>query len=337
MRALVAHGPHDLRIDQIPFRAPEDAVVVRPTHGGICGSDLHYAAEGRVGAYAIREPLVLGHEIVGVIEADPSGAFPPGTRVAVHPATTDGTCPACRSGRPNLCTHARYLGSAASDPHTQGGFSEQVALRPDQLRVLPPSLPSDRAVLAEPLGVAIHALRQAGDVRGARVHVSGAGPIGLLAARAAVLLGADSVTVADLLEPPLDLARSLGAADVFPLRSRQPLAESADIVIEASGAPPALGAAVDVTARGGVIVQVGMLPAVPLGADIARIVGKEIVVRGSFRFVDEIDDAIAMLDRDPELGRIVTHVLPFPEALSAFEVAADPAVSSKVVLAFDER
>ncbi|WP_066522965.1 alcohol dehydrogenase catalytic domain-containing protein [Curtobacterium ammoniigenes] len=336
MHALTAHGPDDLRIEDVPFDPPAGSAIVRPTHGGICGSDLHYAAEGRVGAFVIRQPLILGHEIVGVVESDPSGRHSPGTRVALHPATPDGTCSACRAGRPHLCPNARHLGSAATDPHTQGGFAERVGVRPEQLRELPTSLPSERGVLAEPLAVAIHALGRAGAVAGLRVHVSGAGPIGLLVARAAVALGAARVTVADLLEPPLDLARTLGAADVFPLRDRTPEPESADIVVEASGAPAALGAAVDVVARAGIIVQVGSLPSVPLGADIARIVSKEVQIRGSFRFVHEIDDAIAMLDRDPEFGRIVTHVLPFREAVQAFAIAANPAVSSKVVIALDE-
>ena len=92
---------------------------MRNTHGGICGSDLHYYRHGAVGAFTLREPLVLGHEVVGRVESDPTGALR-GTAVAIHPASPCGHCPECATGTRNVCRNARYFGSAASFPHTQG-------------------------------------------------------------------------------------------------------------------------------------------------------------------------------------------------------------------------
>src|SRR6476659_6779203 len=183
MKALVVHGAGDLRFDDLPAQAPEPGqVLVRNTHGGICGSDLHYYKHGAVGAFSLREPLVLGHEVVGRIEYDPSGALAAGTPVAIHPATPCGHCPECLTGVRNVCRNARYFGSAASFPHTQGGFSEYMIVRQDQIRMLPDTLPLSRAVLAEPLAVGLHALNRAGGVAGAKVLVGGSGPIGTLAA-----------------------------------------------------------------------------------------------------------------------------------------------------------
>lgn len=335
MRALVASGAGDLHLED---REPDPSigpVVFRPLYGGICGSDLHYYREGRVGAFAILEPLVLGHEVVGVVEEDPTGRFSPGTRAAVHPATSCGTCPECRSGRPNLCRFARYLGSAASTPHTQGAFAERVMVRPDQVRPLPDALPTLRGVLAEPLGVALHAIRRAGGVSGKRVLVSGSGPIGLLAAGAAVALGAESVTAADVLTEPLAIATVLGAATVH-LRETSPEPAGYEVVIEAAGVPAALTTAVESTARGGTIVQVGMLPAAPSPVALAALVSREIELRGAFRFDDEIDDAVALLADHAVFDVVITHVLALASYQEAFDVAADAARSSKVVLQLGE-
>ena len=144
-------------------------------------------------------------------ESDRESAVPIGTPVAIHPATPCGRCAQCLSGRENICAYATYLGSAASWPHTQGGFSSVCTVRAGQLRVLPKNLPLTRAVLAEPLSVALHALNRAGDISGKRVLVSGSGPIGLLVTHAAVLRGAAEVWACDVLERPLALARALGA------------------------------------------------------------------------------------------------------------------------------
>lgn len=336
MRALVAHGPGDLRIDDRPLDRASGSIVVRPTLGGICGSDLHYYRHGRVGAFALQQPLVLGHEVVGEVVEDPEGIFAPGTRVAVHPATACGTCPECRRGFPNVCRNGRYLGSAATMPHTQGAFAELAAFRPDQLRRLPDGLPYRRAVLAEPLSVGIHAIHRSGGVDGADVLVSGAGPIGLLAAAAAVRSGAASVVVTDLLDRPLSVSRRLGATDTVNLKFGSAEDGRFDVVLEASGAPQAVSAAVKAVARRGVIVQIGMLPPDPAPIALTVLIAKEADLRGAFRFDGELDHALTMLAGDGAFDAVVTHEVPMSRAEEAFAIASDAAVSSKVILDLQE-
>jgi L-idonate 5-dehydrogenase len=126
MLACVVHGAKDLRIEhRDPGRPGPGEVAVAVSLGRICGSDLHYYHRGSVGDFRLREPMVLGHKVVGTVAELGPGVDGPesGSPVAIHPATPCGVCPECVQGRRNVCAHARNLGSAARMPHVQGGSS----------------------------------------------------------------------------------------------------------------------------------------------------------------------------------------------------------------------
>lgn len=336
MRACVAYGAGDLRTAEVaalPLRPGEVAVDIEL--GGICGSDLHYWRDGGVGDYRIREPLVLGHEVVGRVAelGDRVDGPAPGTPVAIHPATVCDRCAPCRAGRHNVCANVRYLGSAARLPHVQGGFQERLNVPAAQVVSLPPGLPADRAVLAEPLAVALHAVHRAGDVLGRDVLVTGSGPIGVLVVAVLRAAGAASITVTDLVPEALQVARGVGATATIALGSDpDPTPESADVVIEASGATPALRTALGTVRRGGVVVLLGMLP--PGEVAFAGNVGvtKELDVRGSFRFDREFGEALDLLAAGLPVDGVVTAVRPLAEAMPAFQLAADRRRSCKVLL-----
>lgn len=338
MRAVVAHGAGDLRVEDVPVPDVEaGAVLVRVAFGGICGTDLHYYQHGRNGIYDLRRPLVLGHEIVGTITAVGAGVGAPydvGAAVALHPARPTPKPGATKALGLHLAPGGSYLGSASTDPHTDGGFAEYVAVDADQIRLLPAGLPLRRAVLAEPLAVAIHGVAQAGDVRGRTVLVSGAGPIGCLSVAALRAGGAGTIVVTDLAEEPLRIARGVGATRTVRLGGDAVLEEeSFDVVVEASGAPVALASALGLVRRGGTIVQLGMLPAGDLSLPMAALVSREITLRGSQRFELELDDAIALLAATPELELVVTHEFPIDQGVDAFDAAASSSVAGKVVIA----
>nr|WP_240968909.1 alcohol dehydrogenase catalytic domain-containing protein [Streptomyces sp. HNM0575] len=325
-----------MRVEERAAPRPQPGeVLLAMTHGGVCGSDLHYYREGAVGSFALREPLVLGHEVVGRVAEDPAGRFAPGTPVAVHPGTSCRTCQECRQGYPQVCREARYLGSAATFPHTQGGFTGQLAVPAGRLHALPGELPLSRAVLAEPLAVALHALRRAGGVAGARVLVNGAGPIGALTAGAARAGGAEEVWASDILEPQLRIAGLAGAGTTVRIGEDTLPPEHFDVVIEASGAPAAPATVMGSVRRRGVIVQVGSAPAEPVRVPFGPVVAKEIALRGTFRFENELDAAIAMLASSGRLEAVVTRTFPLSDAVEAMETAADPDVPGKVVLLLD--
>ncbi|MGV2985421.1 L-idonate 5-dehydrogenase [Microbacterium sp. AGC85] len=333
MKALAIHGKEDIRWEDREVPTPGDGEVrLRVNYVGICGSDLHYYFHGANGEYTIREPLTPGHELSGVVDLDPSGRLAPGTPVTVHPARYGAPVPGLEE-HPHLRPGGDYFGSAAADPHRQGGAAELLIVEDHMVRVLPAALPLERAALAEPLAVAIHAVRLAGDIRGTRVLVIGAGPIGLLVVAAAVHAGAAVVGASDVRPEPLERAQSLGASELALVGRETIDSESYDVVFECSGVGAALTQAVSAARRAGRIVQVGMLPNAEIGVNLAPLLAKELTIRGAFRFSTEIDDAVALLAESDALDPVISHVLPASDAVTAFELARDSSASAKVLLA----
>lgn len=338
MKAVRIHAAGDLRIDDIPTPEPGPGeVLVALEWGGVCGSDLGYWRSGASGTSVLREPLVLGHEVAGTISALGEGVedLQVGRRVTVHPATVvpGQELPEAIAGRTNLYPQVRYFGSAAFVPHEDGGFCAARVVRADQIRLLPETVSTRHGAVAEPLGVALHAVHRSGGVDGLRVLVNGAGPIGSLVAAAARHSGAAEVTVADLAPSALEIARRMGAHATVDVSAGQELPADVDVTIEASGAPAALAGVFAATRRGGVVVQVGNLPGGKVEAALGAVVTREIDYRGSYRFVDEISDALTLMAQGLDVEPLLTHTFPIDEAQQAFEVAADRSTgSSKVML-----
>ena len=261
MRAVVIHAAHDLRIDEHEVAAPGPGQVrVRIEAGGICGSDLHYYHHGGIGtAIRLKEPMVLGHEVAGIIDAVGDGVtrVKPGDRVAVSPSRPCGTCRFCQAGQPIHCLDMRFYGSAMRFPHVQGAFREVLIAGEGQCHVVPASLSAGVAAMAEPLAVCLHAARRAGLLLGKRVLVTGSGPIGALCAIAVRRAGAAEVVATDVSDAPGAILRQLGV-DRFinVVREADALAGYAqdkgsfDVLMEASGNDKALVAAFDALKHG---------------------------------------------------------------------------------------
>ena len=334
MRAAYITGKQMLEVRDVPAPEPGPGQVrLRVDYVGICGSDLHYYFDGANGAFIVRDPLIPGHELSGRVDLDPGGEWAPGTPITVHPARFGAEQPAFPD-RPHLWPGGSYLGSAATLPHTQGALSEFLVVERAMVRVLPPSLPLRRAVLAEPLGVALHALNQAGSIAGKRVLVTGAGPIGLLTVAAARAAGAAWVGATDVLPDPLHRAADLGAQATYDVTTQEVPADF-DVVFECSGVPASLTTALSAARPAGVIVLVGMMPADPRPVALAPLVARELHVVGSFRFKDEIDAAVELLDTHPEFEGIITHEIAAQDSaaiIEGFAIAKDSARSGKVVL-----
>ncbi|WP_298455073.1 L-idonate 5-dehydrogenase [uncultured Cellulomonas sp.] len=337
MRAVVVHGAGDVRVDEVPDPTPAPGeVVVAMEWGGICGSDLAYWRHGRSGTAELRSPMVLGHEAAGrVVELGDSVAdLQVGDPVTFQPALLvgDGTMPDRLAGRTNLYPHVRYFGSAAFSPHTDGAFSGRRAVAAHQVRRLPDGVSTQRGALAEPLAVAMHAVGRAGDLTGRTVLVNGAGPIGALVVAAAKFAGAGTVIAADVAATSLEIAEAMGADSTVDVSS-QPLPDDVELVVEASGAPAALGAVLRATAKGGTVIQVGNLPGTAVSAVLGDLVTRELTWIGSYRFAGEIDDAIAAIAAGLVVDPLMTHVFDIGEAEEALRVAADRSTgSSKVML-----
>jgi L-idonate 5-dehydrogenase len=337
--AVVAHAAGDLRIEDIPLKAPAAAeAVVEVRYGGICGSDLHYWLHGAAGESVLKAPLVLGHEIVGVVaRAAVDGSGPAeGAPVAVHPATPGPGAAKYPADRPNLSPGCTYLGSAARFPHTDGAFSRYVNLPTRMLRELPETLDLKTAALIEPASVAWHAVGRAGDVAGKTALVIGCGPIGALAVAVLKRAGAARIVAVDMHPKPLEIARAVGADEVLDAGDAEAIAAvEADVVIESSGNHHGLASAVKGAVRGGKVVMVGLLPSGAQPVFISLAITRELELLGSFRFNDEIDDVIAALaDGSLHIAPVITHEFPLARGLEAFGVARNSAESGKVLLDF---
>ena len=343
MKALVCHGPNDLRVEDLPAPAVgANEVLVDVGAGGVCGSDLHYFQNGGFGTVRIREPMILGHEVAGTVSAVGSevSTVQIGERVAVNPSRPCGHCSYCTRAEWNHCLNMRFYGSAMPFPHIQGAFAEQLAVLPAQCEPIGADTSIHHAAMAEPLSVALHAVSRAGSLAGKHVLISGCGPIGALCVVAARFLGALSITVTDLVDTPLHVALALGADEAINVSSCTTLEQYAedkgyfDVVIEASGAQPALLKALDVARPRAIIVQLG------LGGDIAlpmnTVVAKELRLVGSFRFHEEFAWAAQLIrEQRVNLKPLLTDVFPATDALAAFTRATDRNRAMKVQLKFD--
>lgn len=343
MRAIVAHAAKDLRIESVDVAAlGADDIRVRIAAGGICGSDLHYYNHGGFGLVRLREPMVLGHEIAGVVEAVGANArrVAVGDRVAINPSRPCNRCKFCLEGRQNQCLDMRFYGSAMRFPHVQGAFSEVLVCEEAQAHVVADGVSFGEAAMAEPLAVCLHGARRAGPLLGKSVLVTGSGPIGALCVIAARRAGAAEIVVTDVADGALGYARKVGADVAINIaEAPQGLAPYAsdkgefDVMFEASGNEAAVRGGLDVVRPGGVIVQLGLGGEMKLPMN--ALVAKEIELRGTFRFHAEFALAVALIGKGlVDVKPLISATLPFTQAKEAFELATDRNRSMKVQLSF---
>jgi len=345
MDALVIHAPGDLRVEDIPTPAVEAGQVrVRVRTGGICGSDLHYYQHGGFGTIRIRQPMVLGHEVAGVVEelgAD-AGGLAVGDRIAVSPSRPCGSCRFCQLGLQNHCLDMRYYGSAMRMPHVQGAFRKEIVIEASQAHRLANGVSDAEGAMAEPLAVALHAVNRAGPLLGRSVLVTGCGPIGAMVVIAARRAGAAQIVATDVVGQPLRKAARIGADETINV-AEQPegLARFAaekgrfDVLFEASGNERALRSAFDVVRPRGIIVQLG-LSGSEMTLPLNTVVAKEFDLRGAFRFHEEFGVAVELINKGlVDLKPLVSATLPYRDAGRAFALAADRTQAMKVLLSFD--
>jgi L-idonate 5-dehydrogenase len=343
MRAIVAHAAKELRIEEWPTPEVGDTqALVRIAAGGICGSDLHYYNHGGFGVVRLREPMVLGHEIAGIVEAVgvKAGRLRVGDRVAVSPSLPCNACKFCLEGKQNHCLDMRFYGSAMRFPHVQGAFRELLVCEESQAHVVADGVSLGEAAMAEPLAVCLHAARRAGPLLGKKVLVTGSGPIGALSVISARRAGAAEIVVTDVADGALDFAREVGADATYNVATQpDALARFSvdkgafDVMFEASGAEAALRSGLEVVRPGGVIVQLGLGDEKKL--PVNAIVAKEIELRGTFRFHEEFGLAVTLIGkRLVDVKPLISATLPFANPTEAFELAMDRSRSMKVQLAF---
>lgn len=293
MQVSVLRGLRDVVVEErpIPQVGPGD-VLVRVGSVGVCGSDMHYYEHGRIGDFVVTSPLILGHEAGGVVIAVGEGVPDDrvGQRVAIEPGVPCRRCAQCRHGRYNLCPDISFFGT----PPVDGAFAEYVAMPADFVHPVPDTVSDDAAGLIEPLSVGVWANHKAETTVGSTVLITGAGPIGLLAAAVARAQGAAEIVVSDVEPRRLELARAYGATTVADARDADALhGLEVDAFIDCSGAPSAVAGGLHAVRGGGTAVLVGVgTDELTLPASLLQI--KEIRLTGTFRYANTWPTAIAL-------------------------------------------
>ncbi len=338
--SCVVKGPQQVEVIAQPlvYTPNDEQTLVQIIRGGICGSDLHYYRHGKVGNFAIKHPMILGHEVIGKVVKTDAPHLHEGQKVAINPSKPCGQCQYCLSGATNQCESMRFFGSAMYDPHIDGGFTRFKVVDNAQCIPYPSDAPDGIMTFAEPLAVAIHAARRAGELQGKRVFISGVGPIGCLTVAAVKVLGAKEIVCTDVSRRCLQLAQQMGADKI--LLAQDDFSEYMrhkgvfDVAFEASGHPFSLMRCLDVTKARGSIVQIGMGGTVP-DFPLMQLIAKEISWIGTFRFVKEFDTAVQWLsDGSINPRPLLSKTFPFTELRQALDCAGNKTEIAKVQLTF---
>ncbi|MDP2959425.1 MAG: zinc-binding dehydrogenase [Longimicrobiales bacterium] len=326
MKAAVFHGPdRPLSIEEVPTPTPgRGQVLIRVAGCGVCHTDLHYTDHGT--ATFKQPPMILGHEISGIVEVPGEGvkARKPGDRVLVAAVTSCGTCDACREGRENICANGEMLGN-----HIDGGFAEYVVAPAKDTFLLPDGVPLvEGSIIADAITTPYHAVVNRGRVRpGDAVVVFGCGGVGLNVVQMAAAQGARVVAV-DLSDDKLAWARKLGAAatvnpgaaERLDKELRKVTGGGADVAFEVVGKPVTQEHALACLKTGGRAVFVGYSPDT-MTLNSGRVMFRELEVVGSLgcRPVDYPRVVEMVRQKRIQLEPLVTHRFPLDRIAEAFD------------------
>lgn len=330
MRAAVLHGQGTITLDVLPVPQPDaDQVLIQVSAVGVCGSDVHYYENGRIGDYVVDHALVLGHELSGRIVAVGSNADPSriGQRVAVEPQRPCRTCKQCKAGRYNLCPDIEFYAT----PPIDGAFAEYVTIQDDFAYEIPDSISDEAAALIEPLSIGLWACQRAGIRTGSRVLIAGAGPIGILIAQAARAFGAAEIHISDIARDRLEFALNHGATHAMDPRTSTFAGMDVDAFIDASGSPQAISSGIKAVGPAGRVILVG-LGAENVELPISYIQNREIWLSGIFRYTNTWPLAIQLItDGKVQLDGLVTGKYPLSEAENALRAGRQPGQLKTIV------
>lgn len=330
MRASFLNKAHEMVIREIDVpQIDVDQVLVKVESVGVCGSDVHYYLHGKIGPYVVEQPLILGHELSGVITQVGSGVDEKriGERVAIEPQRACDQCVQCRAGRYNLCPEMEFYAT----PPVDGAFCEFVKIQSKFAYAIPENVSFDAAALIEPMSVCIWAAQKADIKSGTKVLIAGAGPIGVIMTQVARAMGATDVVVTDVVADRLKFVLNHGATRVINTSEESLGDDKFDAFIDACGIESAVVAGIKATGPAGRVLLVG------LGRDemtlpISHIQNNEIIVTGVFRYTNTWPIAIDLLaNKKVNLDAVVTHHFGLDQAEEALKATSDPTAMKVIV------
>ena len=305
-------------------------VLIRMSVVGVCGSDVHYYTEGRIGSQVVQYPFTVGHEGAGIVEAVGASVtqVKPGDRIAIEPAMPCWKCDQCLAGRPHTCRALKFLGCPKQ---AEGCLSEYIVMPETSCFPIPDSMTFEEAAISEPLAIGVYGVKQSIPMPGAKVGILGTGPIGLSVLLPAKSQGAERIYVTDKIDERLELARRAGACwggnpdkedVVAAVKTAEP--GQLDVVFECCGQQDALDQAIAMLKPGGKLVLIGIpatLERVSFRVDDLR--RKEICIQNVRRQNHCVQPALDMIARkDFDVNVMVTHHFDFDETGKAFDLVA---------------
>nr|WP_321262455.1 NAD(P)-dependent alcohol dehydrogenase [uncultured Sphaerochaeta sp.] len=327
MKAAVLYGKKDLRLEKVPVpERKEHEVLVQILANGLCGSDIHFFTEGKLGPFVVDEPYIPGHEAVGKVVEGPG--FSEGELVVIEPGIPCGKCEFCRSGRYNLCPDVVFL----SAPPVNGTFAEYVAIDGSMLHRLPDGVSLEEGALVEPLSVGMQACNRAGLRPGSSVAIVGSGPIGLITMLVARSFGASKIFMIDVFDSRLEKAKELGADGVIHAGKDSTIEQitslthgrGVDVVFDTSGSSKGASSTPFLAKRGGVVVLVGWPEVSSFPFSMETVIEKELDVRGVNRYCNTFDPVLSLLaSKALSVEGIISHRFPFDQVVEAFTFASE--------------
>ncbi|MGD0342161.1 MAG: alcohol dehydrogenase catalytic domain-containing protein [Bacteroidales bacterium] len=331
MKAMMLTGIRQMEMREVP-----DPVIARPKDVkikmkvlGICGSDIHYYTQGKIGSQKVVYPFTVGHEGAGVV-VDTGSAVKkvrPGDVIAIEPAMPCWECDQCLSGRYHTCRKLKYLGCPGQ---AEGCLSEYLLMPEESCFPLPEKLTADQGAISEPLSIGVYSVKQSGIAKGAKIAILGFGPIGMSVALAAKAIGAGKIYVTDKLDERLAIAEKESVSCtlnpgkkniVEKIREKEPF--GLDAVFECCGQQEALDQSVDIVKPGGKIMVVGIPEFDRWSLNVEDTRRREISLHFVRRQVNCVGQALEMMESGRiNVGNMITHRFPLGKAKAAFDMVA---------------
>lgn len=334
MWASVLESAGNVSLREVPTPAVgRGQVLVEIAAVGVCGSDVHYFADGRIGDFVVEQPMILGHEASGVVVAVGDGvpADRVGQRVSIEPQHICRVCRQCKEGRYNLCERIEFYAT----PPIDGVFADYGVIDADFAHPIPDGMTLEAAALCEPLSVGVWSNRKAGTGPGTRLLIAGGGPIGVVVAQTAKAFGAAEVVISEIQPRRRELALQLGADVVLDPRDTDfgDPRFAFDAFVDATGVEAAIAQGIGAVRAAGKVVLVGMSPNPTQSLPTATIAARELVLTGVFRYANTWPTAIALASSGRvDLDALVTGRFGLDRVVEALESTHSPDTLKSVVV-----
>ncbi len=329
MKTMALTGIRQMEMQEtaMPQILNDTDVLIKMKVVGVCGSDVHYYTQGKIGSQVVNYPFPVGHEGAGeVVEVGPGVTrIKPGDRIAIEPAMPCGECDQCLADRPHTCRKLRFLGCPGQ---ADGCLSEYIVMPENSCFVIEDNMSFTEAAISEPLAIGVYAVNQSIPVKGASIGILGFGPIGMSVLLPAIAKGAHKIYVTDLIDERLQIAKDCGATwtgnpgkeDITPqIKNLEPLL--LDVVFECCGKQEAMDQAIEILKPGGKLMVIGIPEFDRWSFPVDKIRHKEICIQSVRRQNHSVEEALdLMATKQVDVGKMPTHRFSFDRTKEAFDL-----------------